>query len=228
MDAIIFDFDGVVVDSEPIHLAGFSEVLRTVGVELTEEAYYSRYLGFDDHDCFVAAMNDYGKAYTEDQIEQMIASKTRAVQQRMAETIQPLPGAVSLIREAQQAGVPLAICSGALREEVELASQTVGVRDCFHLIVAARDVEEGKPHPEGYLKAARQLSEALGREIHPSACGVCEDSPAGISAAKAAGMKVVAITNSYPPEQLAEADRIVRSLEEASLETMRSLVDGEG
>ena len=94
MDALIFDFDGVVVDSEPVHLMGFQRVLQTVGLTLTEADYYTRYLGYDDHDAILVAGRDRGVAFDEARIAELTAAKTRIVQQAFAESIRPLPGAV--------------------------------------------------------------------------------------------------------------------------------------
>ena len=149
MDAVIFDFDGVVVDSEPVHFACFRDVLATVGLELTVEDYYDKYLGYDDHDCLLIAARDRGAKLSERRIADLTAAKTKLVQRAFRESIQPLPGAVALIRAIAAAGVPMAVCSGALRDEVVLASRTVGVLDCFQAIVAAEDVKRGKPDPEG-------------------------------------------------------------------------------
>ena len=216
MDALIFDFDGVVVDSEPVHLQCFQRVLETVGLTLTERDYYQKYLGYDDHDCLLVAARDAGIELAEGKIDELTAAKTQLVQRAFAESIRPLPGAVDLIRAAAAAGVPLAVCSGALRDEIDLASRTIGVRECFRIIVAARDVARGKPDPEGYLLARSRLADATGQAIRAARCVVVEDSPAGIDAAKAAGMKVLAVTNSYAAEHLAAADRIVDSLTAAA------------
>ncbi len=222
MDALIFDFDGVVVDSEPIHLAGFQRVLESIGLNLTEEDYYARYLGYDDHDCLLIAARDAGRALDEAQIAELTRAKTACVQQAFAESIRPLPGAAELIRAAAAEAVPLAVCSGALREEIELASRTIAVWACFQAVVAARDVRRGKPDPEGYAKARERLAAATGRELRPGRCVAVEDSPAGIEAAAAAGMKTLAVTNSYAREHLA-ADRVVASLAAVTLADVRRL-----
>lgn len=224
MDALLFDFDGVVVDSEPIHLACFQRVLETVGISLSQREYYEKYLGYDDHDCLKVAAADRGRELGEEAIARLTAEKTVLVQRAFAESVQPLPGAVALIRAAAAADVPLAVCSGALREEIELASRTIGVLACFRTIVAAEDVAHGKPDPEGYLAARKRLAAAMGREILPARCVVVEDSPAGIDAARAAGMKVLAVTNSYPAEQLAAADAVVESLEGVPLAFLEGLL----
>ncbi len=214
MDAMIFDFDGVVVDSEPIHLATFREVLAGCGIELTDEDYYGKYLGFDDHDCFQAVMSGNGRRVDERLIADLTGRKTLLVQQAFTESVRPLPGAIELMRAARSAGAALAICSGALREEILLAGRTVGAIDLVDVIVAAKDVQAGKPDPEGYVLALKLLGEKLARPINPSDTWVVEDSPSGVQAGKKAGMNVLAVTNSYSHTALTAADRIVASLTE--------------
>jgi beta-phosphoglucomutase len=224
MDAAIFDFDGVVVDSEPVHFACFRQVLATVGLELSRQDYYDKYLGYDDHDCLLIAARDRNVQLTERQIAELTAAKTRLVQDTFRESIQALPGAVELIRSLASAGVPLAICSGALRDEIVLASRTVGVLDCFQVIVAAQEVARGKPDPEGYLAARSRLAETLARDIRPPRCVVIEDSPAGIQAARAAGMKTLAVATSYARADLAGADRVFDSLAQVTAADLERLL----
>ena len=212
MDALIFDFDGVVIDSEPIHLEGFRRVLDTVGVSLSRDDYYEKYLGSDDHDCLMEALRAAGRDCSEELIASLVAKKTRFIQETFAGAIQPQPGAAELIRAAADAGIPLAVCSGALRREIVLAARSIGVLDCFGVIVAAEDVDHGKPDPEGYVKTLSQLSDLLATPLEASRTIVIEDSPAGIQAGKGAGMKVLAVTASYPAESLREADRVVDCL----------------
>jgi len=224
LDALVFDFDGVVVDSEPIHLAAFSRVLSKVGIALTEAQYFDKYLGYDDHDCFLAVMRDNGRACSEDQIGQMTAEKTAMVQKILAESVSPLPGAVELISTATDHKLPLAICSGALRAEIILAADKIGVLKHFATIVAAKDVTKGKPDPEGYLLAVGGLSEATGQPLESSRCFAIEDSPAGVTSAKAAGMNVLAVTNSYPATELTQADHVTGSLEDVTIEFLDTLL----
>lgn len=217
------DFDGVVVDSEPVHLACFQRVLSEEGMVLTAEDYYAKYLGYDDRDCFLAVARDQGRPLKRP-LEALIAAKTALVQQALSESIQPLPGAVELIRSARAAGVPVAVCSGALRKEIELASAAVEVLDCFTVIVSAEDVSAGKPDPQGFRLVLERLAAACGRPIRPQCSVAVEDSPAGIAAARAAGMKVLAVTNSYPPQRLQDAQRVVASLTEVNLADLDALV----
>lgn len=224
MDALIFDFDGVIVDSEPIHLMGFQRVLAEAGVEMTEAEYYQTYLGYDDRDCFTAVSRDKGAGFTPAQVARMTAAKTAIVKRALGESVQALPGAVALIRAAGDAGVPLAICSGALRDEIVLALGRIGAAEMFGVIIAAEDVERGKPDPQGYCLAVEALVDEAARAIDPSKCIVVEDSPAGITAGKAAGAAVLAVANSYAPGDLAEADRVVDSLAEVTVESLNELI----
>jgi HAD superfamily hydrolase (TIGR01509 family) len=221
---MIFDFDGVVVDSEPIHMAGFQQVLATLGITLTKDAYYSHYLGYDDHDCLLAVASDENVELAEHRIRQLIEMKTKLVQKAFAESIEALPGSAELIHAAGEAGLPLAICSGALREEIRLAARTVGVLDRFAVIVAAEDVRRGKPDPEGYRKALAHLSESTGRSLSPERTVVVEDSPAGIASGQSAGMKVLAVTTSYPSQAVGAADLVVPRLTDVSLDDVRAMV----
>jgi beta-phosphoglucomutase len=220
LDAYITDFDGVMVDSEPLHFRGFADILAPEGVTLTHEAYFSVYLGLDDHDCFQAIATDQGKPLAEDHLAEMIEAKSALMQELMVREIEALPGAPALLAASSQADVPLAICSGGLRPEVELCCRTVGIWDYFLIAVTARDVARGKPDPEGYLKALGELREITGRDLRASRCVVTEDSPAGVAAAKAAEMNVIGVTNSYPADALGQADRVVDSLEGLTPETL--------
>lgn len=224
LDALISDCDGVIADSEPIHLAGFQEVLAEQGVELTHEAYYADYLGFDDHDCLLAAGRDNGRDFTEAEIAEMTAVKTEIVQAEMHRSLKPMPGVASLFAALAEAGVPLAVCSGGLRTEVELATSSAGIHPLLKTLVCAEDVQIGKPDPEGYRLALQQLVELTGKSLDPARTVVLEDSPAGIEAAKALGMKVLAVTTSYTADALTQADRIVASLEMVAPDDLAQLL----
>jgi beta-phosphoglucomutase len=221
MDALITDFDGVMVDSEPLHLKAFTSVLKDVGVELTSEAYYTTYLGLDDHDCFQAIATDQGVPLSEDQLAEMISAKSAALQDVMKREIRAFPGVVALLGSLAEADIPRAICSGALRPEIDLCCATTGIEQYFLTKVTARDVTHGKPDPEGYLKALGELRSLTGRDLQASKCVVFEDSPHGVQAAKSAGMYVIAVTNSYPASALGVADAVVDTLEGISAQTLR-------
>lgn len=223
MDAMIFDFDGVIVDSEPTHFAAFARVLKDLGIQLSRQEYYQKYLGYDDHDCFLTVAQDHGKRADEAAIAGMIAIKTRLVQEAMDCSIQPQPGAVELVRAAEMDAIPLAICSGALRGEIELACRNIGLWECFMTVVSAEDVDRGKPDPQGFRLALEQLCRLSGLVLEAPKTVVVEDSPAGIAAAKHLGMKVLAVTTSRDRGDLHQADMVVDSLADVTIAHLESL-----
>ena len=225
-EAILFDFDGVIVDSEPIHLAGLQQVLSPLGVELSRENYYARYLGLNDRDCLEAVARHTGIALAVDATERLIAAKTRFVQSVFAREVRALPGAVEFIRDAHARGIPLAICSGALRDEIRLAAGTIGVLDYFQVIVPAEDVICGKPDPAGYRLALERLSACHGRPLDARRTLVVEDAPAGVEAALASGMRVLAVATSFDAGLLGRAHRVVHSLADVSIERLTEEVWG--
>lgn len=225
MEALIFDFDGVLVDSEPVHMQAFAEVLAGVGVHMSREEYFERYLGFDDYTCLKEAMRFHGLTLSADKVEAMAAEKTRVLQEHLAESIPPIAGAVNLVRSAAAVSMPLAVASGGLLREIEIGLTKIGLRECFPVIVAAESVRQTKPHPEAYLQAADRLGGHWNRRMDPARCVAVEDSPTGISSAKSAGMKVLAIHTSYPPDQLGQADRVEPDLSTVTLESLCAMLD---
>lgn len=225
---MIFDFDGVLCDSEPIHFEAFRAVLARAGVDLAREDYYQKYLGYDDRGAFQAIAGDRGLVWSARQVAQLTADKTVLVQEMLARSARALPGVLAIVDDAARAGVPLAICSGALRAEIELPCRCLGILERFSIIVSAEDVSEGKPSPEGYGLALAQLARAIRRPLDPARCLVVEDSPFGIQAGKAAGMKVLAAATSYPLSALGEADLAVAAFTDVTMADLRALTDGVG
>ncbi len=219
--AVIFDFNGVIVDDEPLHLELFRRVLAEEGIALTDEDYHAKYLGYDDKGCFTAALADYGRAdlANPDFIAELIERKAGYYRQAIEEQFLLFPGAVELVQKLS-AKFPLAIASGALREEIEIVLRRGKIRDCFHAIIASEDVTACKPDPEGYVMALAALNALRKDPIHPSECLVIEDSIAGIEAAKRAGMWCLAVTNSYDADELTKADWITASLVHCDPETL--------
>lgn len=214
LKAIIFDFNGVIVDDEPLHLELFRKVLLEEGIFLTDEEYHEKYLGFDDRGCFTAVLCDNARtpdAADDAFIYELIERKAEYYRQAIQERMLLFPGVVDLVRRSA-AQYPLAIASGALRGEIEFVLERSEIRDCFSVIVTAEDVSECKPDPEGYLKALELLNAQNNEQVQAHECLVIEDSLAGIEAAKAAGMRCVAVTNSYSARELTAADVVVTSL----------------
>lgn len=220
--AILFDCDGVIADTEPLHFAAFQRVLAEEGVTLTQEEYLNTYLAFDDRGCFTTALSKQTAPLATARLTELIARKSAYIEPLMQTHLRIFPGVVDFIRGAA-ATYPLAVASGALRHEVEMILAFGGVRDCFQEIVTAEDVARGKPDPESFLQATARLNARSATTIEPRECLVIEDSRHGVRAGRLAGMKVLAVTNSYAKAQLAEADLIVDSLAGLSLAEMEVL-----
>ncbi len=226
LQAVIFDCDGVLVNTEPIHYRAFQEVLRPFGMGFDWEHYMDVYIGFDDRDAFAEAFRERGKILGDAELARLIEEKNRFLQSIVAEGIAGFPGVVELIQELLSHQVPLAVASGALRKEVEAFTAALSIRDAFRVIIAADDVARSKPDPETYLAALAQMRTVFGlRELNSSRCIAIEDTPAGIASAKAAGLCVVAVTNSFGPESLREADHVLSSLADLNVRRMAELVE---
>lgn len=227
--AILFDFNGVLVDDEPIHLEMFQRVLADEGISLSlsNEEYYQRYLGLDDRSCFAAVLTETGGQPTVPRLMRLIARKAAYYQERIRERGYPLfPGAVELVREVAAAGRMLGIVSGALREEVEGALRQAGLHGLFKVVVTAEDVGDGKPDPEGYLRALEALNSVPPlpeRLIHPHEVLAIEDSPAGLAAAAEVGLVTLGVAHTYPASRLREADAVADRLQGLTLERLERL-----
>ncbi len=211
--AILFDFNGVLVDDEPLHFEMFARVLAEEGVLLSTEDYYRKFLGFDDRGCFAAVLEAAGQEVGGPRLMRLIARKARYYQEGIRAGGYPFfPGAIELIGSAAAAGCMLGVVSGALQEEVEGALRQAGCRALFKVIVAAEDVAEGKPDPEGYLKALDALNAEPplpARLLHPHEVLAIEDSPAGLSAASDAGLRTLGVAQTYPADDLTFAEQVV-------------------
>ncbi|OGW60828.1 MAG: hypothetical protein A2638_03435 [Nitrospirae bacterium RIFCSPHIGHO2_01_FULL_66_17] len=226
MRAVVFDFDGVIVDSEPLHFSLFRRLLGEEGIVLTREQYDAIYLGMDDRECFTEALTRHGKTAALPRVPELIERKSALLMAEIAERPPVLPGAVGFVR-ALAKSVPLAICSGALRREIEAMLKQAGILSCFVGIISAEDVSHGKPNPEGFTKALALLnrSQNPAPPIAPASCLAIEDSLAGIEAARAAGMRCLAVANSYPAEALkrAGAEAVVAALEDNPMDAVARL-----
>ena len=223
--AIIFDCDGVIADTEPVHYAAFARALGEHGVSLSRQEYYEHYLGYDDAGVFAHAFAHSGKKLAEHLWADLLRQKRRLYVEMIERDLAPLPGVQQLARSASRHW-PLAIYSGAIRPEVDLIVQRLRIEDCFKAIVTTEDVSEGKPDPEGYLLALERLRQnaPLDPPLEAGECLVVEDSLPGIEAAHAAGMRVLAVTTSHPAEQLGSAEAVVDSLKSVDVEFCKRLL----
>jgi len=208
MRATLLDFNGVLVDDEHVHLEAFREVLAPRGIVVTDAEYADKYLGFDDVGAFRAMLRDAGHDVTDEVVAELVVAKTPAYFRRIETALRIFPGAAELVRRRAVAG-PVGIVSGALRAEIEHALAKMGVAEHVAFIVSAEDTRACKPDPEGFVAGVARLP--AGARI-----AVVEDSVAGVQAAKAAGLRCVAVTHSYPREVLvrAGADLVVDALTE--------------
>lgn len=218
-EAVLFDFDGILVDTEPMHHRAFTEVLDPLGMGFPWKEYVEIYMGFDDRDSFREAFRAKGIELDEANLAKLVAAKSRAFQDGIRNGVTAYPGAVSMIESLHGTGRPLALCSGALRSDIDPILAQLGVTRWFDVIVSADEVRRSKPDPESYALAFARLSEKHAPLLTvPEKSVAVEDTPAGIRSAKGAGLRVLAVTNSYAAGELAEADWIVGSLESVRFE----------
>ena len=218
--ATVFDFDGVIVNSEPLHFRALRDALRTEQVEITEEEYWGSYLAYDNRGAIRRALEHHDEAVSPERVENLAAHMVTRFSELIPE-IPVFPGAVELVR-ALADEVPLAIASGARGEEVDAILQSVGLRDAFEIIVGAEDVPRTKPDPAPYQEAMRRLG-GPGNGLSPAECLALEDTMPGIASALAAGMTVVGVAHSYPAEKLQAAHRVVDSLVDLDVDDLRGL-----
>jgi len=217
LKAIIFDFDGVLADTEPLHFRIFQQVLQNEGLPLSEHDYYQHYVGFDDRGCFHAVLSEHGRDATPATIHRLVERKAAVMRDHLTTTGVVYPGAVEFVKHA--AGrYRRAIVSGALRHEIEMILTTAGMRDDFEHITAAEDVRDGKPAPEGYRHALQALNRRA--PLLASECLVIEDTVFGIQAAHAVGMRCLALSTTYPPDRLGLADAVTPTLTDCDLASL--------
>ncbi len=221
MRAMIFDFDGVIADTEPLHFQSLRRTLADIEIILTETDYYTDYLGFDDRGCILEALRINRRPIFSSLVEELMAKKAAAYLTSIKDHLVIFPGVREFVEDAA-ATCPIAIASGALRPEIELVLDQIGIRKAFCHITSAEDVTSGKPNPEPFLQALAGLNRRHpAAPIPPDACLAIEDSRPGILAARSAGMKVLAIANTHTVQDLHEADAISYSLSETRLKDLR-------
>lgn len=224
--AILFDFDGVILDSEDLHYEAFRRVFEEEGVSLARETYYESCLGFNDVECFRWGLRGTDRIEEAGGIERLTGRKAAYFEELLRSRMRFFPGVRAFIRAAGRK-YPLAVTSMARREEIEFALGKAGLADLFRLIVSGQDVERTKPDPEPYERTLRLLNAHLSlngteRAIRPQECLVVEDSSAGIQSAKAAGMHVLGLSQTEPAARLKAADRVLPTLEGVSLEEVEA------
>ncbi len=223
LQAIVFDFDGVIADSEPLHLRAFQRTLDADGLPLDAEEYYARYLGYDDVGLVRALARDRNVAMTDAQVEALVARKAAVLQELLHGGDVIFPGAAAFIRAAA-AEVPLAIASGALRHEILTMLEAADLARFFSVIVAAGDTPENKPSPAPYVLAFERLCRHAGRGLEARRSVAIEDSRWGLESAHGAGLRCVGLTTSYPAGELPGAELVVGGLQDLTIQALNRLV----
>ena len=216
--AVIWDMDGVIADTAPYHLKAWQEVFQKRGVSFTENDFRRNFGQRND----TIIKNVLGESVLPSEIDVIAGEKERSFRQSVGQHITPLPGAIKLIKSLKTHGFSIALASSAPIENIQLIFGGLDIYDYFQAIVSGREVKEGKPSPQGFLLAAKKLG------VAPQNCIVVEDAVAGITAAKRAGMRCLAVTNTHPRTRLMEADLIVDTLEAVSVNIFEKLLSPQG
>lgn len=209
--AVIFDMNGVIVDDEPVHEKAFQEILKNYGVDLTSADYEKLCLGKTDRDGFIGVIRKFSLA--ENLLEELLEQKSKKYLELASGNAKPFPGVIDLIKRLNEK-YSLALASGAIRSEIDMTLELFEIEKYFPVVVSGEEVAVGKPNPEHYILTAQRL------KLNPEECLVIEDSKSGVQAAKAAGMKCIAITTSHKRDELAFADRVVDNFSEITVDSI--------
>jgi HAD superfamily hydrolase (TIGR01509 family) len=215
--AVVFDFDGVLADTESLHLAAFQDTFGARGWTLDRHAYFENYLGYDDRDLIRAFAADQGLDIGAGEVTALLHEKSRHYDRRLAAgavLFSTATGAIARLRSAFRLG----IASGSLRAEILAILRANGLSDAFSVVVGADDVTRSKPAPDPYATAVDRLG------VRASAAVAIEDSHWGLAAARAAGLQAIGITTSYPARELTLAHKVVESLDEVTVDVVETLL----
>ena len=228
--AVIFDFDGVITDSEVLHLRAFNRSLAPYGIEISTKDYYANYLGYSDFDCYKALIDNGVLKIEPQQITNVVKKKSKIFEELTKTEGRTIEGVHEFLRMLECNKVPMAICSGSLMAEIEVILDEAKLRQFFVVIVSAEQVKKGKPSPEGFLLTLQKLNKTVipakagtHSPIAANECIVIEDSRWGLQAARAAGIHTIAVTNSYDAAQLTLAEKVVARLNELTIGDLQQL-----
>ena len=216
--AVIFDFDGVLADTERLHYAAFRDVLREYGWTLGEPDYFERYLGYDDAGLVNEFARDHQLALAPPARTAILHQKAEVFRTRLTAAGVLYPGATAAVQRLGSK-YRLGIASGSLADEIFLVLDATALRSAFGVVVGADNVARSKPAPDPYAKAVHSLG------VAPASAVAIEDSRGGLESAQKAGLRTIAITTSSPAALLASADHVVSSLDEVTLELVATLLD---
>lgn len=221
--AIIFDFDGIIIDSEPVIFRLTQEMAALEGWTVSEDEYYRDYLALDDRGIVEHLFATHGRPLDPERRDELIQWKARAYEQIIRDGLPAMPGAIEFVEQVA-AQYPLAIASGSMRSEIEHLLEKIGLRERFTVLATADDCARSKPDPEVFLKALARLQQLpvfQTAHLRASECLAIEDAPLGVDAAHAAGLKCLALSHSRPLEELQHADWTWREFSEVNLDKIR-------
>ena len=222
LQAVVFDFDGVLANSEPLHLRAFQSVLAGVGLAMSAQEYYETYVGLDDQTVFRELARDRQLAVGEPWVQRLTSQKMSILQDLLAGASPLFPGAAACVRELA-ARVPVAVSSGAVRREILQVLDTENMAGLFTAIVAAGETPRSKPAPDPYRRAVELLEEATGTSIEAARVVAIEDSLQGLASARAAGLQAVALSTTYRPEVLTEAVLVLPDISAVTYDRLAAL-----
>ncbi len=227
LKAVIFDFDGVIADSELLHYKAINQVVVRFGVDIPREKYWEHYLGYTDIDCFKAISDHYELGLGDKVLWNLVDEKFTVFKELISSGTTIIAGVTDFIKMLVDNEIPVAICSGAVAADIDLMLDGSELKKIFKFIVSADDIEKGKPDPEGFTKALQILNRSRQDPIAADQCLVIEDSYWGLQAARAAGMKSIAVTNTYPKEKLQDyADYVTDKLDSLTIEDVQKICTG--
>jgi beta-phosphoglucomutase family hydrolase len=212
---VIWDMDGVIADTGIYHFKAWQKVFGEKGVTFTRQDFNKKFGQRND----TIIRSALGEEISQSKLDAVAKEKEETFRNLAKNNVKPLPGAVELLKSLGEHGFKLALASSAPMENIRLVTESLGIYNSFQAMVYGREVTEGKPSPQPFLLAAKKLG------IEPRCCVVIEDAIAGVAAAKRAGMRCIAVTNTHSQEKLAEADLIVDSLEKVTVNDVEKLID---
>jgi beta-phosphoglucomutase len=227
LKAVLFDFNGVIIKDEPIHLQLIDEILLQENLQPQKLHERQACLGRSDRAYFQDLLKNRGRVVTEEYLTQLLQRKAEAylLELEKLEKLPLYPGIEDLIFQVRSQHLQLGLVSGALRQEIEPVLERAKLIEYFHVIVAGDDINTSKPQPEGYLLAVEKFNQAYPElNLQTQECLAIEDTPAGIQAAKRAQMQVVGVANTYPFHMLQrQANWTVDYLTELELERVQEI-----
>lgn len=213
LEAVLWDLDGVIADTAEYHYLAWKDVFSKRGVNFTIDEFMLHF--GQRHDTIIYDV--LGRDITDEEFDAITEEKQENYRRRVTDHIRPLPGAIELLTALKNQGIKSAIASSAPPENIDIIVRGLGIEDCFQAVTAGTEVAEGKPSPQVFLRTAEKLG------VEPGQCVVIEDAIAGVDAARQAGMKCVAVTNSHPRNILKRADLVVDTLEKVSVSNLERL-----